>query len=438
MLGFKKNNILSIMNKMNKTIINLYHLVLPYLHKVGMKIKSIYKAYIALYKRSKWYNKIAIIAGTGVASLIVLLFLIDINFLFLFGKSPSMFNIKDPMQSIASEIYSSEGKLRGKYYSENRSPVEYDEISPILINTLVCTEDERFYKHFGIDFKGLFSAAKDYVVHGDARGASTITQQLVKNLFKVRSQYSTGLLGKIPGIKLLIMKSKEWVTAVKIESLYSKEDILTMYFNTVDFGSNTYGIKTACNKYFNTTPKKITVGQAAVLVGLWKATTYYNAIINPQNSRNRRNSVLGKLKEHNIISNDQYTQECKKPIVLSSKIENNYQGSALYFRDAVANYLKEWCKENNYDMYTDGLKIYTTINSRMQKYAEEAVEEHLGHYLQPLFFKEKQGRSTAPFTNKLSRQQVNSILNRYVRQSGRYHDMKASGASEEEIKKAFH
>ena len=178
---------------MNKTIINLYHLVLPYLHKVGMKIKSIYKAYIALYKRSKWYNKIAIIAGTGVASLIVLLFLIDINFLFLFGKSPSMFNIKDPMQSIASEIYSSDGKLIGKYYSENRSPVEYDEISPILINTLVCTEDERFYEHFGIDFKGLFSAAKDYVVHGDARGASTITQQLVKNLFKVRSQYSTGL-----------------------------------------------------------------------------------------------------------------------------------------------------------------------------------------------------------------------------------------------------
>ena len=398
------------MNKMNKTIINLYHLVLPYLHKVGIKIKSIYKAYIALYKRSKWYNKIAIITGTAVASLILLLFLIDINFLFLFGKSPSMFNIKDPMQSIASEIYSSDGKLIGKYYSENRSPVEYDEISPILINTLVCTEDERFYEHFGIDFKGLFSAAKDYVVHGDARGASTITQQLVKNLFKVRSQYSTGLLGKIPGIKLLIMKSKEWVTAVKIECLYSKEDILTMYFNTVDFGSNTYGIKTACNKYFNTTPKKITVGQAAVLVGLLKATTYYNPIINPQNSLNRRNIVLGKLKEHNIISNDQYTQECKKPIVLSSKIENNYQGSALYFRDAVANYLKEWCKENNYDIYTDGLKIYTTIDSRMQKYAEEAVEKQMqqvqrnfkNHWGKDEPWRDKQGKVIPNFIEDLS------------------------------------
>lgn len=254
--------------------------------------------YVRTFRKLPWYGRTGMAILTGICSLIVLLIMIDLNFLWLFGKSPSMFNIKEPIQHIASEIYSADGKLIGKFYSENRTPVEYKDISPILIKTLVYTEDERFYKHFGIDFEGVFAAAKDYVAHGDARGASTITQQLVKNLFKVRSQYSTGLLGYIPGVKLLIMKAKEWVTAVKIEMLYSKEDILTMYFNTVDFGSNAFGIKTACHTYFNTTPDKVTVEQAATLIGLLKATTYYNPRINPKNSLSRRNVVLGKLYEH--------------------------------------------------------------------------------------------------------------------------------------------
>ena len=395
---------------MKNIIIKLYQLILPFLQKVAQKIKNVYKAYIALYKRSKWYNKILIISATAVSALILLLLLIDMNFLFLFGKSPSIFNIKDPMQSLASEIYSSDGKLIGKYYSENRSPIEYEDISPILIKTLVCTEDERFYNHFGIDFKGVFAAGKDYIVHGDARGASTITQQLVKNLFKVRSQYSTGLLGKIPGVKLLIMKCKEWVSAVKIELLYSKEEILTMYFNTVDFGSNTYGIKTACHKYFDTTPKNITVGQSAVLVGLLKATTYYNPKLNPQNSLKRRNVVLGNLKDHNIITEEEYIKECDKPIVLSSRIENNYEGSALYFRDAVANYLKDWCKENDYDIYTDGLKIHTTLDSRLQEYAEEAVNKKMqqvqknfnGHWGKDAPWRDQQGKEIPNFIEDLA------------------------------------
>lgn len=314
---------------------------------------------------------------TGIGMLIVLLVMIDLNFLWLFGKSPSMFNIKEPIQHIASEIYSADGKLIGKFYSENRTPVEYKDISPILVKTLVCTEDERFYKHFGIDFEGVFAAAKDYVAHGTARGASTITQQLVKNLFKVRSQYSTGLLGHIPGVKLLIMKAKEWVTAVKIEMLYSKEEILTMYFNTVDFGSNAFGIKTACHTYFNTTPDKITVEQAATLIGLLKATTYYNPKINPKNSLSRRNVVLGKLYEHHVLNKHQLDSIRKLPTILKFKQENYYTGPALYFREAIANELKEWCKENNTDLYGDGLKIYTTLDSRMQQYAEEAVNRQM-------------------------------------------------------------
>lgn len=341
------------------------------------KIKQAYHWYLHTFQRLPWYGKTGMLFATCVGALVMLLILIDMNFLWLFGKSPSMFNIKDPIQHVASEIYSSDGKLIGKYYSENRTPVSFNEISPILVKTLVCTEDERFYKHFGIDFEGVFAAAKDFVTQGEARGASTITQQLVKNLFKVRSQYSMGIFGHIPGVKLLLMKAKEWITAVKIEMLYSKEEILTMYFNTVDFGSNAFGIKTACHTYFNTTPDKITVEQAATLIGLLKATTYYNPRIHPENSLARRNVVLGKLYEHHFLNHSQLDSIRKLPTILQFKQENHYTGNALYFREAVAASLKNWCKENNIDLYSDGLKIYTTIDSRMQQYAEEAVNKQM-------------------------------------------------------------
>ena len=191
-----------------------------------------------------WWRLLCVWTLAFFIGIIVLLGLIDMNFLWLFGRSPGFSDIKDPVVSEASEVYSADGVLMGRYYNENRTPVTYGQISPLLVRTLIATEDERFYCHHGVDFQGLFSAGKD-MMQGNARGASTITQQLAKNLFRVRTRYSTGLCGHIPGVKLLVMKMKEWIVAEKLEFLYSKEDILTMYLNTVDFGSNAFGITTA-------------------------------------------------------------------------------------------------------------------------------------------------------------------------------------------------
>ena len=196
-------------------------------------------------------------------------------------------------------------------------------------------------------------------------------------MFRVRSQYSTGLLGKIPGLRILIVKSKEWIIAVKLETAFSKKEIITMYANTVDFGSNSYGIKTAAKTYFNTTPKELTTDQAAVLVGMLKATTYYNPRTNPENSLARRNTVLNNMVTHGDLSRDKYNELSQLPIKLDFKVEENYDGQAKYFREAVANYLKDWCNEEGYDLYSSGLKIYTTIDTRMQKYAEDAVRKQM-------------------------------------------------------------
>ena len=315
---------------------------------------------------------------TAIVSMIVLLFLylgaVDINFLWLFGKSPGYFSgIRDPQTSQASEIYSADGVLIGKFFNENRTPVKYDEVSKDFWRALIDTEDERFYSHMGVDPIGIFGAVKDALLRHDGRGASTITQQLAKNMFRVRSQYSTGLLGKVPGLKILIVKSKEWIIATKLETIFTKEEIITMYANTVDFGSNAFGIKTAAKTYFNTTPKDLTTEQAAVLVGMLKATTYYNPLANPENSLRRRNVVLQNMVTHNDLTQERCDSLMQLPIKLEYKVENNYDGKALYFRQAVADYLKSWCMENNYDLYSSGLKIYTTIDTRMQKYAEDAA-----------------------------------------------------------------
>ena len=338
------------------------------------KAKAFWPWYKNLYQGKAWYTKALI----GFVSFIVAFFLylgaVDINFLWLFGKSPGYFSgILDPQTSQASEIYSADGVLIGKYFNENRTPVKYEEVNPAFFKALIDTEDERFYKHFGIDPIGLFGAAKDALLHHDGRGASTITQQLAKNMFRVRSQYSTGLLGHIPGVRMLIIKSKEWIIATKLETVYSKKEILTMYANTVDFGSNAYGIKTGASTYFNTTPKQLTTEQCAVLVGMLKATSYYNPRTNPENSLNRRNQVLNNMFSHGDLTIEQCDSLKSIPIKLNLHIEENYDGIAQYFRNAVADYLKPWCDENGYDLYSDGLKIYTTLDSRMQKYAEEAA-----------------------------------------------------------------
>lgn len=351
--------------------------IVEFTAKARQRLKKSWLWYKSLYQGRAWYVK----GGVGFASLIIAfifyLIMVDVNFLWLFGKSPSLRAIMHPKTIQASELYSADGVMIGKYFSENRTPVAYEEINPVFWKALIDTEDERFYHHFGIDFQGVFAAAKDFVVHHDARGASTITQQLVKNMFRVRTEYSTGLLGNIPGVKMLIMKSKEWITAVKIEMFFDKKDILTMYANTVDFGSNAYGIKTAANTYFGTTPKELTPEQAAILVGLLKATTYYNPRTNPDNSFKRRNVVLDNMRRHKDLTREAYDTLSKKPIQLDYSVENNYDGQAQYFREAVADELHDWCKDNDIDLYRDGLKIYTTIDTRMQKYAEQAAKRQM-------------------------------------------------------------
>ena len=334
--------------------------------------------YKALYTGKPLWRKILI----GLASFFVALFLylgaVDINFLWLFGKSPGFFSgIRDPQTSQASEIYSADGVLIGKYFSENRTPVKYEEVNPDFFTALIDTEDERFYRHLGIDPIGLFGALKDALLHHDGRGASTITQQLAKNMFRVRSHYSTGLLGKIPGLKILIVKSKEWIIALKLEAIYTKKEIITMYANTVDFGSNAFGIKTAAKTYFNKSPKDLTTDEAAILVGMLKATTYYNPRSHAENSLKRRNVVLGMMLKHGNITSEAYDTLCAKPIKLDFKVEENYDGQATYFRNAIADYLKDWCKDNGYDLYSSGLKIYTTLDTRMQKYAEAAANKQM-------------------------------------------------------------
>ena len=351
-----------------------------YAEKLIQALKNAAKWYKGLFKGRPWYIKSLSALGTLVVAFFLYLIMVDINFLWLFGKSPSMSDVKNTHPAEASQIYSADGKVIGKFFSENRMPVTYEEVSPAFWNALIDTEDERFRSHHGIDYQAFGAALKDYVMHRDARGASTITQQLAKNLFRVRTQYSTGLLGNIPGLKMLIMKSKEWITAYKLEFNFSKNEILTMYANTVDFGSNAFGIKTAAMTYFGTTPDKLTSEQAAVLVGLLKATTYYNPRINPKNSLARRNVVLDLVRKHGHLTQEECDSLKLMEIKLDYSVENAYDGKANYFREAVGDYLKDWCEENGYNrnaLYTEGFKIYTTIDTRMQKYAEEAAVKQM-------------------------------------------------------------
>jgi penicillin-binding protein 1A len=338
--------------------------------------------YKGLYQGRAWYVKSAAAVCTLAVAFFVYLLMVDVNFLWLFGKSPSMSDVRNTHPAEASMIYSADGKQIGKFFSENRTPVSYDEVTPQFWNALIDTEDERFRSHHGIDYQAFGAALKDYLLHRDARGASTITQQLAKNLFRVRTQYSTGLLGNIPGLKLLIQKSKEWITAYKLEWYFTKDEILTMYANTVDFGSNAFGIKTAAKTYFGTTPQHLTTEQAAVLVGLLKATTYYNPRINPKNSLARRNVVLDNMRRHGHLTAEQTDSLKQTEIRLDYSVENAYDGEANYFREAVADWMKQWCREyygddRAYAYYTEGLRIYTTLDTRMQRYAEEAAVKQM-------------------------------------------------------------
>jgi len=349
-----------------------------FLKYIANKLKHFWIWYKGLYIGAPWYKKMLVGIISFIAFIIIYVFAVYFNLFWLFGKSPSIDNIMHPQNNEASEIYTEDSVLIGKYFNENRSPIKYEDVNPMFYKTLIDTEDERFYQHHGVDFKGLFAAAKD-MLHGNARGASTITQQLVKNMFRTRSQYSTGLLGKIPGVKMVIMKSKEWILAIGLEFFYNKKDILTMYVNTVDFGSSAYGIKTAAKTYFNTTPAKLKTEECAVLVGLLKATSSYNPKINPKRSLERRNVVLNNLRTHNDLTRTACDSLTALPIQLNFSVENVYDGKALYFRQEVAKYLKDIFQKKgiDVDLYSDGLKIYTTLNSKMEEYAENAVNKQM-------------------------------------------------------------
>ena len=358
--------------------------------RIAAKCKTAWQWYKGCFTGRPWYVKTI----NGLLSIIVLFFLylgaVDVNLFWLFGKSPGWYDISEHKTSQASELYSADGVLLGKYFNENRTPVKYDEVNPTFWRALIDTEDERFYDHWGIDPVGLLGAAKDAATGRGGRGASTITQQLAKNMFRVRTQYSTGILGKIPGVKILIMKTKEWITALKLELYFSytkgrseaKKEILAQYANTVDFGNNAFGIKTAAKTYFNTTPRELTTEQAAVLVGMLKATTFYNPISHPENSLKRRNVVLDNMRLHGDITKEQFDSLKEISIDVSEfNVEDNYDGQAKYFREAVAKYIKKLCANNetlaDIDLYNDGLKIYTTIDTRMQKYAEDAAHKQM-------------------------------------------------------------
>lgn len=321
----------------------------------------------------------------GIVSAGFYIFCVETNFLWLCGSMPSVEDLQNPKVAQASEIYSADGHLIGKFYTENRTPVDFDSLSPYLIKALIATEDVRFYEHSGIDSRALLGVAVGMFKGGERGGGSTITQQLAKKLFRTRRKAARGLLGSVPLVRTLVYKTKEWLTSIRLERNFSKEEILTMYFNTVDYGSNTYGIKTAARYYFNKSPFELNLQEAAVLVGLQKATTTYNPSLSKtsyERSLERRNTVMTQMAKYKYLSQSVADSLSKLPIDLhltmeSSNNEDSENAIYRYFNSSVEEFMKKWGEENDYDPYTDGFKIYTTIDARMQKHAVNAVEERM-------------------------------------------------------------
>ncbi len=354
----------------------------------------------------------------SIIAIVFLYLVIQYNFLWLVGNMPSVGELKDPDLPVASEIYAADGQLIGKFFRENRSSVEMKDISPVFYKGLVATEDVRFYNHDGIDWKAN-GAVFWYMIKGDKRGGSTITQQLAKNLFKIRKA-NKGLLSYIPGIKTANAKMKEWMVAKRLEENYSKEEILLLYMNTVDFGSNAFGINTAARTYFNKTPNQLSIDECAILIGLLKATTSYSPVLHPDKSLERRNVVLSLMKKHKVISDDDYKKSIAKPISLNFHVESSEDCKVPYVRAAVAREISEWCSDNGYDIYSDGLKIYTTIDMGLQKHAEEAVAEHMKS-LQHKF--DVQWKDQKPWTDS-KKQEIPNFIENAIKQTDAYRNLK--------------
>lgn len=381
---------------------------------------------------SKWIKPFWILYVSCILILVILFTFISMGWL---GFMPSLAELENPETNQATEVYSSDGVLLGKYYFENRSSCKFEDISPSLVNALIATEDARFYKHSGIDLRALFRVGFGLITSNHKGGGSTITQQLAKNLFPRDPNASKA--------KLVLTKFKEWVVAVKLEHEFSKNEIMALYFNTVDFGNNSMGIKSAAKTYFNKTPIELNAEESALLVGMLKAPTKYSPIRHPNASKERRNTVLAQMKKYNYLSDTECDSIQQLPIDMSNfSIQDHTAGSATYFREYLRLYMNEWCKNNpkpdgsHYDIYSDGLRIYTTIDSRMQKHAEDAVYEHVCQYLQPMFFDHWRGKENAPFAN-LSKEETDRILNSAMRRSDRYQRLKDAGATEEEIREVF-
>ena len=384
------------------------------------------------------------------------------------GYMPPIEDLQNPINRYATQVYSSDGKLLGtwNYNRENRVLVDYTKLSPALVQALVATEDVRFYEHSGIDFYALARAVIKRGIMGQksAGGGSTITQQLAKQLYSEHAKTT---------MERVLQKPIEWVIAVKLERNYTKDEIITMYLNYFDFLHNAVGIKTASNTYFSKEPKNLTVNEAATLIGLCKNPSYYNPVRNPERSRERRNVVLGQMLKAGCLSQEDYEKYCAEPIQLHFHVSDHKDGIATYFRDFLRRYMMAkkpervlyaswnmvkyhidsinwetdplygWCNKNKkkngepYSIYTDGLRVHTTIDSRMQKYAEMAVQKHVANYLQPAFDKANLKKPNAPFSKDLSAAQVKSILMRSIRQCERYRVLKENNASDAEIQKSF-
>lgn len=384
------------------------------------------------------------------------------------GYSPDIENLQNPISKSASQVFSADGKIIGTYNVDkaNRIPVSYQNLSPHLVHALVATEDERFYDHSGIDFIALGRAIVKRGLMGQesAGGGSTITQQLAKQLYSAPARSTS---------ERMLQKPIEWITAIKLERNFTKEEIIALYLNYFDFLHGAVGIKTAANTYFNKEPKDLNVQEAALLIGLCKNPSLFNPVRYPERSLERRNVVLAQMQKAGYLSSAEYRQISKDPVELHFHRSDHKDGSAVYFREFLRQYMMMsrperdnypswnkrqyvidsiafatdplcgWCKKHTkkdgsyYNVYTDGLKIYTTIDSRMQQYAEESVYGHVAQFLQPAFNEENKKKPNAPFTDQLTSEQVRQIMWRSVRQSERYRLMKQNGASEEEIDKAF-
>ncbi|MEC5165263.1 penicillin-binding protein 1A [Flavobacterium sp. PL11] len=348
----------------------------------------------------------------------------------IFGSMPSFEDLENPDSNLATEVISADGVVIGKYFQKNRSQLKYADLPNNLVQALIATEDARFYEHSGIDGRGTLRAISSL---GTSGGASTLTQQLAKQLF--HGEGSKFLPFRI------VQKIKEWIIAIRLERQYTKNEIIAMYCNVYDFGNNSVGVSSAAKTYFSKEPKDLTIEESAILVGMFKNSGLYNPIRNPQGVKNRRNVVLSQMEKGDIITEDEKLKFQDLPIKLNFKLETHKDGTATYFREYLRDYMKKWAESNkkpdgsDYDIYKDGLKIYTTIDSRMQLHAEKAVEAHMAN-LQEEFFKQSKDNKNAPFVN-ISKLETQKIINQAMKSSNRWAVMKSMDKSEEEIIKSF-